>query len=48
MGNAIKELEKYLFSVDKRLTTIDEGLKKQMDEVVVSIKDTITAEFNLI
>jgi hypothetical protein len=48
MGNAIKELEKYLNSVDKRLSTIDEGLKKQMDEVVTSIKDTITNEFNLI
>jgi hypothetical protein len=48
MGNAIKELEKYLLSVDKRLTAIDDGLKKQMEEVVTSIKDTITSEFNLI
>lgn len=48
MGNAIKELEKYLNSVDRRLYAIDEGLKKQMEEVVVTIKDTIISEFNLI
>jgi hypothetical protein len=48
MGNAIKELEKYLNAVDRRLSNIDDGLKKQTDEVVSAIKDTVISEFNLL
>lgn len=48
MGNAIKELEMYLSSVDRRLSSIDEGLKRQSLDVVTSIQDTIQSEYNLI
>lgn len=48
MGNAIKELENYLKAVDRRLLNIEEGLKKQTEDVIGSIKDTIVSEYNLI
>jgi hypothetical protein len=48
MGNAIKELENYLKAVDRRLSSIDEGLKKQTDDVISSIQEAIVSEYNLI